>query len=68
MNFIIRPATLEKVSIFSQQGKLLLKQYINTYNNYKLQIGGSRCSMVPNHQGRRLKICGNLINYIFILI
>ena len=44
MNFIIRPATLEKVSIFSQQGKLLLKQYINTYNNYKLQIGGSRGS------------------------
>ena len=39
MNNIIDPQTLEQYSIFSKQGKRLLKKYINKYYE-NLQSGG----------------------------
>ena len=33
MNFIINPYTLEKHSIFSKDGKYLLKKYVHSYQN-----------------------------------
>ena len=47
MNFIIDPISLNHISIYTNQGKTLLKRYISHYqlggtNNVEMNIGSSK--------------------------
>ncbi len=37
--YIIDPFTLQKTNVMSKRGKKIIKNYINTYNNYKKKGG-----------------------------
>ena len=37
--YIIDPFTLQKTNVMSRRGKKIIKNYINTYNNYKKRGG-----------------------------
>ena len=55
-NYIINPTTLQKISIFSKEGKKLLKTYTNNF------IGGAKYGTIGYIPGLLEKMSHNLGN------
>ena len=54
MNFIVNPTTNVSYSIFSNEGKTLLKNYVKSYHNHNMQLGGGGGATAQERQNLQI--------------